>query len=222
MPLVPIVVGLSGLGVLTNLDVIVGKAALGAEEAGQFAAAATLAKAVFLVPQAVSFVLLPRVAARSAQARNTGVLLGVAVAVTLVAGGLASLLLGGRRAAPRDHVRVRVHWVGGILGAYAAASTLIGALSWSSSTTSAGAPTVSCGASRGSRSPSGPFAAFHDSAEAIIAVDAAVGPAGILLHELMYPGPPKRLCRACFGRCAWARRPAGGPPERRWRSPASC
>jgi O-antigen/teichoic acid export membrane protein len=71
-PLVPLVVGLSGLGLLTQLDVIVAKLVLGDDSAGQFAATAALAKAVYLVPQAVSLVLLPPVATRSAAAQDTG------------------------------------------------------------------------------------------------------------------------------------------------------
>ena len=188
VPLVPVVVGLSGLGVLTNLDVIVGKAALGAEEAGQFAAAATLAKAVFLVPQAVSFVLLPRVAARSAQARDTGVLLGVAVAVTLVAGGLASLLLA-LVAEPLLEITYGSEFTGsaGILGAYAAASTLIGALIVViNHHVGRSADRFVWGVAGIALLQAALFAAFHDSAEVIIAVDAAVGAGGILLHEVMY------------------------------------
>jgi O-antigen/teichoic acid export membrane protein len=75
-PLVPLIVGLCGLGLLTQLDVNVAKLVLGDDSAGQFAATATLAKAVYLVPQAVSLVLLPPVATRSAAEQDTGMLVG--------------------------------------------------------------------------------------------------------------------------------------------------
>lgn len=187
-PLLPVVVGLSGLGVLTNLDVIVAKISLGANEAGQFAAAATLAKAVFLVPQAVSFVLLPRVAARSAAAQDTGTLMGLGVAVTLVAGGLWSLVTWAI-ADPLLHITYGDHFTGsaGLLGAYAGASTLVGAL----------IVVIIHHVGRGSdRFVWGTaviallqallFLALHGSQRAIVAVDAIVGVVGLLVHECVF------------------------------------
>ncbi len=179
---------------LTNLDLIVAKISLGAEEAGHFAAAATLAKAVFLFPQAVSFVLLPRVAARSAAARDTGMILGLGVGVSLVAGALASLVLY-TIADPLLRVTYGPEFTGsaGILGAYAGASTLIGAL----------IVVINHHVGRGVN----PFvwatagvallqalllALFHDSPEAIIAVD-AVGGVGLAVHEILYRQTPEAI-----------------------------
>lgn len=214
LPLVPVVVGLTGLGVLTNLDVIVAKAALGADEAGTFAAAATLAKAVFLIPQAVSFVLLPRVAARSAQARDTGMLLGLGVAVALVAGGLAALAMAAI-AEPLLRITYGSEFTAssGILGAYAGASALIGAL------------IVVVNHHIGRRADRfvwglggiallqvALFAVAHGSPEAIIAVDAAVGAAGLLLHEVMYFRTPEAIGPGLVRGV----RALAGPAARRW------
>jgi O-antigen/teichoic acid export membrane protein len=194
-PLIPVTVGLTGLGVLTNLDVIAAKIALGADEAGRFAAAATLAKAVFLVPQAVSFVLLPRVAARSAADQDTGMILGLAVGLSLAAGGLASLLIWAV-AEPLLRITYGGEFAGsaGILGAFAAASTLLGALIVVIN------HHVGRGADRFVWATAGVAAlqallllAFHGSPETIIAVDAAVGVVGLLVHEALYRGTPEAI-----------------------------
>jgi O-antigen/teichoic acid export membrane protein len=87
----PLAVGLAGIAILTNLDVVVAKITLSDQAAGEFGAIAVLARSVVLVPQAVSIVLLPRVAARRAEGRDTGPLLAAAVGITLAVGGLATL-----------------------------------------------------------------------------------------------------------------------------------
>jgi O-antigen/teichoic acid export membrane protein len=188
LPLVPLAVGLSGLGLLTNLDVIVARISLDPDAAGNFAAAATLGKAVFLLPQAVAFVLLPRVATETATAGDTGMLVGLGVAVTLVGGGLASLAFWWL-AEPIISITYGSEFTvsGALLGGYAAGATLIGALIvviihhvgrgadrfvWA-----AAAIAVAQGAL---------FAAFHGSPRAIIVAAAAAAAAGLLLHELMF------------------------------------
>jgi O-antigen/teichoic acid export membrane protein len=187
-PVVPLVVGLSGLGLLTNLDVIVAKVALSPDSAGQFAAAATFAKAVFLLPQAIAFVLLPQVAARSAAAQDTGILLGLGLGVTLIAGGLASLVIW-LIAEPLLRVTYGEDFTGsaGLLGAYAGACTLIGAL------IVVIIHHVGRGADRYVWAAAGLallqgllFLVLHGSPRTIIAVDAIVGGTGLLLHECMF------------------------------------
>jgi O-antigen/teichoic acid export membrane protein len=217
-PLIPVMVGLTGLGVLTNVDVIAGKLALDPDDAGRFAAAATLAKAVFLIPQAVSFVLLPRIAARSAADRDTGMILGLAVALTLVAGGLASLAIWAL-AEPILRVTYGGEFAGSadILGAYAAASTLIGAL----------IVVINHHIGRGRNAFVWAIAAiallqvvllaaFHDSAEAIVAVDAVVGAAGLVVHEIITRGTEDAIAPGLV-RAASRLRTRGqgeaGPPE---------
>jgi O-antigen/teichoic acid export membrane protein len=88
----PVVVGLSAVACLTNLDVVAAKLALSSDEAGYFGAEAVLGKAVIIVPQALAIVLLPRVAARRVEGGDTGRQLARAVVITLAVGGVATLL----------------------------------------------------------------------------------------------------------------------------------
>lgn len=88
----PVVVGLSAVACLTNLDVVAAKLSLSPDEAGYFGAEAVLGKAVIIVPQALAIVLLPRVAARRAGGGDTGRQLALAVVITLAVGGAAALL----------------------------------------------------------------------------------------------------------------------------------
>ena len=184
----PLVVGLCGLGLLTQLDVIVAKLALSDDTAGQFAATATMAKAVFLVPQAVSLVLLPRVAARSAATEDTGMLVGLGVGVTLLAGGLASILLW-LIAEPLLRITYGADFTGSaqLLGAYAAASTLVGAMIVViNHHVGRGADRFVWGMAGVAVLQTLLFLVLHDSQEAIIAVDAIIGLSGLLLHECMF------------------------------------
>ncbi|CAN0366656.1 unnamed protein product, partial [Phaeothamnion confervicola] len=89
--LAPLVVGVAAVAVLSNLDVIVAKLALDPVQAGLFASAAVLAKTVFLVPQAITIVLLPRVAQRRAAGQSTSELLAVSLGSTLALGGVCTL-----------------------------------------------------------------------------------------------------------------------------------
>jgi O-antigen/teichoic acid export membrane protein len=125
----PLAVGLAGIAVLTNLDVVVAKLALPDQEAGEYGAVSVLARSVVLVPQAVSIVLLPRIAARRAGGRDTGPLLGAAVGLTLAVGAVATLL-----AALLEEPIVRItygeEYVDGahLLAPLTGASTLLGAI----------------------------------------------------------------------------------------------
>ncbi len=125
----PLAVGLAGIALLTNLDVVVAKLALSDQAAGEYGAVAVLARSVVLVPQAVSIVLLPRVAARRTEGRDTGPLLAAAVGITLLVGGLATL-----GAALLEDPIVRLTYGAdylegaSLLAPLAAASTLLGAI----------------------------------------------------------------------------------------------
>lgn len=85
----PIVVGLTGIAVLANVDVVAAKLSLGGTAAGLFGAAAVIAKALMVIPAALTTVLLPRVAAREAEGKPTGSLLAAGILVMFLAGLLA-------------------------------------------------------------------------------------------------------------------------------------
>ncbi len=87
--LVPVVVGLIGIALLTNIDVLVVKARFSASETGQYAAAAAFAKVAFFLPTAVLVVLFPRTAARHARGEETADILGRSL---LVVGGFCAAL----------------------------------------------------------------------------------------------------------------------------------
>ena len=187
-PLLPLVVGLSGLGVLVNLDVIVARLGLSADAAGQFAASATLAKSTLLVPQVVSLVVLPRVARRSAAAEDTGMLVGLGVGLTLVAGGVASVVLWAA-AEPLLRITYGSEFTGSAntLGAYAAASTLIGALIvLINHHVGRGADGFVWVTAAVATFQALLFVGMHGSASAIIAVDAIAGLVGLVLHECLF------------------------------------
>jgi O-antigen/teichoic acid export membrane protein len=187
-PLLPVVVGLSGLGLLTNLDIIVAKISLAPDVAGRFAAAAALAKAVFLVPQAISSVLLPRVAARSAAQEDTGMLIGLGVGLTLAVGSLASLAIWAI-AEPLLRVTYGPDFVqsGTLLAGYTAAATLLGALIVAiNHHVGRNADRFVWGVAGIAVLQALLFIAFHGSQRAVVAVDASIGVAGLLLHECMF------------------------------------
>lgn len=89
--LLPLTVGVASVALLSNMDVIAAKLALEPVDAGLFASAAVLAKTVFLVPQAITIVLLPRVARRHAEGRPTEALLAAALGATLLLGAAVTL-----------------------------------------------------------------------------------------------------------------------------------
>ncbi|MBD0328887.1 MAG: hypothetical protein ICV64_02135 [Thermoleophilia bacterium] len=62
-PLWPVLLGVTGFAVLTNVDVIVAKAALSAYDAGNYASAALVGKAVLFAATGIALVLLPRATA---------------------------------------------------------------------------------------------------------------------------------------------------------------
>lgn len=123
----PVVVGLSAVAFLTNLDVVAAKLALPDEDAGWFGAEAVLGKAIIVIPQALAIVLLPRVAERRARGGDTGPALAMAALITLAAGGavaLACIPLG----EPITHIAFGGDYVpgAGLLAPLVAASTLLG------------------------------------------------------------------------------------------------
>lgn len=188
----PLVVGLSGLALLTNLDIMVAKLALSAQQAGEFGAIAALGKAVVVVPQAVSIVVLPRVAMRRAQGRDTGPLLAAAIGITFAIGAVATLVAWALQE-PIVRLTYGAEYADGahLLAPLVGASTLLGGLIvllnhhigrsadafvWAL----AGAAALQVAL----------FGAFHGSAGQLVMVDAAACAAALAGHEIaMGRGP---------------------------------
>jgi O-antigen/teichoic acid export membrane protein len=80
--LVPVVVGLIGIAVLTNADVLIVKARFSADAAGEYAAASAFARVAFFLPATILAVLFPRTAARQARGEETEDILGRTLLVT--------------------------------------------------------------------------------------------------------------------------------------------
>src|SRR5512132_175173 len=88
--LVPVVCGLIGIAILTNVDLLVVKARFAPEDAGDYAAASAFARVAFFLPATILTVLFPRTAARQARGEETLDILGRALIVT---GGFCALLI---------------------------------------------------------------------------------------------------------------------------------
>lgn len=78
----PVLVGLLGIAILTNLDVLIVKARFSSGDAGDYAAASAFAKVAFFLPATILSVLFPRTAARQARGEQTEDILGRALLVT--------------------------------------------------------------------------------------------------------------------------------------------
>lgn len=181
-------VGLSGIAVLTNVDVIAAKLVLGGAEAGYFGAAAIIAKALMLVPQALTTVLLPRVAERQQRGQPTGSLLAIGV-VAMFAIGLLAMALALPLEGPITTITFGAAFepAASLVLPFFGATTLLGAL----------LILVNHHVARNDRRFAwtvGGLAIvqvillvmFGDSAGAIIAIDAIVAGAGLVIHEVMY------------------------------------
>jgi O-antigen/teichoic acid export membrane protein len=80
--LVPVVLGLIGVALLTNLDLLVVKTRFSSDAAGTYAAASAFARVAFFLPATILTVLFPRTAARQARGEETADILGRALIVT--------------------------------------------------------------------------------------------------------------------------------------------
>jgi O-antigen/teichoic acid export membrane protein len=81
--LAPVALGILAVTSLTNVDVLMVKGRLSAEDAGIFSAASNLAKLGFFIPLAIVGVLFPRVSSRRARGLPTEDILGRAILITL-------------------------------------------------------------------------------------------------------------------------------------------
>lgn len=80
--LLPVMIGLLAITALTSDDVVVAKAALSEHEAGIYGSASLIGRVILYLPAAVITVLLPRVAARTADRRESLDLLAKSLGVT--------------------------------------------------------------------------------------------------------------------------------------------
>lgn len=83
----PVVVGLVGIAVLTNVDLLIARARFSPDEAGEYAAASAFARVAFFLPATILAVVFPRTAARQARGEETADILGRSLIATAAFGG---------------------------------------------------------------------------------------------------------------------------------------
>jgi len=184
----PVVVGLSAVALLTNLDVVAAKLALSGDEAGYFGAAAVLGKAVIVVPQALAIVLLPRITERRASGADTGRVLALATAITLAVGAVAALIC-----LPAADLITRIAFGAeytpgaGLLAPLVASSTLLGlAILLVTHHTARGAYRFVWAVGGVAVLQVLLLALFHGSAAEIIWVNIVAGLAVLVVHEAIH------------------------------------
>jgi O-antigen/teichoic acid export membrane protein len=87
----PVAVGLIGIALLTNVDVLIVKARFSGDAAGAYAAASAFARVGFFLPAAILTVLFPRTAARQARGEETEDILGRSLLASAAFCGLLAL-----------------------------------------------------------------------------------------------------------------------------------
>jgi O-antigen/teichoic acid export membrane protein len=88
----PVVVGLVGIALLTNVDILIVKARFSGDTAGDYAAASAFARVAFFMPATILTVLFPRAAARQARGEETEDILGRSLFATAGFCGLLALV----------------------------------------------------------------------------------------------------------------------------------
>lgn len=188
--LAPLVAGVTAVAVISNLDVIAAKLALDPVQAGLFASAAVVAKAVFLVPQAITIVLLPRVAQRHAAGGATAELLAISLGAALLIGAACSLIALAF-AEPIMTLTFGDEFAdsAAILPELTAAMTLIGAsLTLLYHQVALGSYRVAWLLAGTAGVLAVGLALVHGSPEAIVAVDATVAAGALIAHDLIGAG----------------------------------
>lgn len=184
--LAPIAVGVLGVTALTNIDLLVAKAALGDDEAGIFGAGAFVGRAILYLPTAMIAILFPKVAARRAQGIETGDILGRSVIVLL---GFSAVFTAILFAIPGPILRVAFG------SEYAAGAGELGLFGIGASLFSLLNVYVNYDLSRGEQRFAyellalgavqiAALAAFHDSIREILLVDIAVALLGVVWYEV--------------------------------------
>jgi O-antigen/teichoic acid export membrane protein len=87
----PVAVGVIGIALLTNLDILIVKARFPGAAAGAYAAASAFARVGFFLPATILAVLFPRTAARQARGEQTEDILGRSLLATAAFCGLLAL-----------------------------------------------------------------------------------------------------------------------------------
>lgn len=190
-------VALTGIAMLTNVDVIAGKLSLGATEAGLFGAASVIAKALLVVPQALTIVLLPRVAEREAEGRKTGSLLAAGILVMTAAGLLAMAICYPLEIAIIDIAFGSEYEAAApLLIPFIGATTLLGALLILVNHHVARSDHRFAWAVGGLAVLQVLLLAFFStSAGTIILIDAVVAAIGLLIHEMIYFNTDESMLR---------------------------
>ena len=88
----PVAVGVIGIALLTNIDILIVKARFSADDAGAYAAASAFASVAFFFPATILTVLFPRTAARQARGEETEDILGRSLIATAGFCGLLALV----------------------------------------------------------------------------------------------------------------------------------
>ena len=197
----PTMVGLAGIAVLINVDVIAAKINIGGQEAGYFGAASVIAKSLMLVPQALTTVLLPRVAERRARDEATGSLLAIGV-LLIFAAGLVAIVLSIPLEGPITTITFGATYepAAQLVLPFFAATTLLGAL----------LVLVNHHVARGDNRFSwvvGALAVMQlallatagNTAGRIIAIDAFVAAVGLVAHEVLYFRSGDSMLRGAVG-----------------------
>ena len=191
------ITGLTGIAILTNADVVAAKLGFGGDEAGYFGATAIIAKALLIVPQALTVVLLPRVAEREKAGHPTGSLLAGGVAV-MTAAGLLAMALGAVLAPAIVSITFGQAYepAADLVVPFLGATTLLGAL----------LILVNHHVGRSDRRFAwvvgvlavlqiGLLIPFSGTPQQIITVDAVVAGLGLVIHEIIYGRTDQSMLR---------------------------
>lgn len=204
--LVPVVAGLLAITALSTSDLVVAKSFFEDELAGAYGAASLIGRAILYLPAAIVTVVLPKVAARSAEEKDThhilsgsllvtGLFCGTAAIVYAVAPGVVVGLAFGSE---YDDAIPLLPLFGVAMSAYALLSVMLtyhlGKGDWRMSwLLVAGAAAEAVG-----------FALFHDSPRELLWVSTATALGLILVHEVAFDASITRALRFAF---AMVRRP---------------
>lgn len=180
--------GLAGIAVLANVDIVAAKASLPSREAGYFGAVAVIAKAAAtVVPQILGFAFLPRVASESSLGRPTGALAGMVALLTVLTGAVA-LVIAAAFATPLVRIFGGEYVPGAwLLLPFVAASIPLGLtyalVNHHIARSSQRFPVVVAGLAGVAVLA---LLAAHGSAKTILAIDAIVATCALVVHEVMY------------------------------------